>query len=132
MDDPDPRQTPQLLSRVLQQFTTLLRGEMQLAQLELSQNLSRAGIGLAMIFGAAILALVAMNTLAAALVGALAGLGLAPGAAALLVGIGLLLLAAGLAMMGLGRANPRHIPPARSMRNLARDVDRIKESLRHG
>ncbi len=63
--DPDPRPTGSLLSDALNQLTRLVRGEVALAKAEVAQNIKNAGLGVGLLVGAAILALVALHVLAA-------------------------------------------------------------------
>jgi hypothetical protein len=128
--DPDPRPTGSLLSDALNQLTRLVRGEVALAKAEVSQNLKNAALGIGLLVGAVVLALVALNVLAAALVAALANL-IGPGWAALVVGI-LILAAAGLlAMRGLNALKPENLAPSRTVRNVQADAHAIKENVSH-
>ena len=128
--DPDPRPTGSLLSDALNQLTRLVRGEVALAKAEVSQNLKNAALGIGLLVGAVVLALVALNVLAAALVAALANL-IGPGWAALVVGI-LILAAAGLlAMRGLNSLKPENLAPSRTVRNVQADAHAIKENVSH-
>ena len=93
--------TGSLLSDALSQVTRLVRGEVQLAKAEVAQNLRNAGLGIGLLVGAAVLALVALIMLAGALAVALAqvgGIGL--GWAGLIVGVLVLAVAALLALRG--------------------------------
>jgi len=129
--DPDPRPTGSLLSDALNQLTRLVRGEVALAKAEVSQNLKNAALGIGLLVGAVVLALVALNVLAAALVAALANL-IGPGWAALVVGI-LILAAAGLlAMRGLNALKPENLAPSRTVRNVQADAQTIKENVSNG
>jgi len=92
MSHPDPRTAPTLLVDIFRNFANLMQTELQLAKAEVANNISRAGTGIALMIVAAILALTGLNVLAGALVAYIATLGLAAGAAALLVGGGVLLI----------------------------------------
>ena len=113
------------------QFTRLMQDEIALAKAELSRSAARAGVGLALIAGSAILALVALNVLAGALVAFVASAGLTAGMAALIVGGGLLLLAIMLVVMGKSRLSADALTPDRTARNIKRDIDTLKEAS-HG
>lgn len=128
MDNPDIRNAPQLFTTTLRQFFTLVQDELKLARTEMSRNLSRAGTGLAFFGIAALLALVALNVLATALVGYIAETGLSIGMAALIVGIALLVLACILALVGKQRLSANALAPTRTSRNLRRDIEQIKET----
>jgi len=126
--DPDPRPTGSLLSDAVNQLTRLVRGEMALAKAEVAQNVKSAGVGVGLLAGAAILALVALNVLAAALVAAIANW-IGPGWAALLVGVIILAVAAILAMRGLNALKPENLAPTRTVRNVQADAQTIKETV---
>lgn len=59
--DPDPRPTGSLLSDAINQLTRLVRGEVALAKAEVAQNIKSAGMGVALLAGAAILVLVRVS-----------------------------------------------------------------------
>ncbi|MGR3512034.1 MAG: phage holin family protein [Paracoccaceae bacterium] len=111
----------------LQQFSRLMQDEVALAKAEVSRNVSRAGAGLAMIGVAALLALTALNVLAGALVAFLATTGITVGAAALLVGGVLLVVAVVLVMVGKSRLTADAVAPTRAAENLKSDLDTMKE-----
>ena len=54
------RSIADVLRDVLSQLTTLLRKEAQLARVELSENINRAGLGLGLIVGGAVLLIPAL------------------------------------------------------------------------
>lgn len=126
--DKDIREAPGLLVEALRHFSKLMQDEVRLARAEISRNLSRAGMGLAFIGIAAILALVGLNVLASALVAWIAAEGLSVGLAALIVGGILLLVAIILALAGKSRLSADALTPSRSTDNLKKDAARIKES----
>jgi len=129
--DADPRPTGTLLSDAVNQLTRLVRGEVALAKAEVAQNIKSAALGIGLLVGAVVLALVALNVLAGALVAALANL-IGPGWAALVVGI-LILAAAGiLALRGLNALKPENIAPNRTVRNVQADAQTIKENVSNG
>lgn len=123
--------TGELISRLTEQMSTLVRDEMRLAQAELTQKAKRAGTGVGLFgvggflgfFGFA--ALVTTAILALALV-------LPPWAAALIV-TAVLLIAAGIAAL-LGKkqvdeATP--VKPERTMDSVQQDITEIKEHVKH-
>ncbi|NIZ12087.1 phage holin family protein [Phaeobacter sp. HF9A] len=124
----DLRQVAALFAETLQNFGTLFRGEIALVKAELKENASRAGVGLIMLAVAAILALTATQILATALVAWIAASGLSAGLAALIVGVALFLGAAGLLAAGKARLTSKALFPTRSIRNLKRDVESMKEA----
>lgn len=118
-----------LLSDAVNQLTRLVRGEIALAKAEVAQNVRSAGIGIGLLVGAVILSLVALNVLAAALVAAVAELGLGAGWAALIVGAVLLLVALILALRGASALKPENLTPNRTVRNVQADAQTIKENV---
>lgn len=122
--------TAQLIQRLTQQTTTLVRQELQLAQLELSLKAKRAGSGVGALGAAGILGLLALQVLLAAAV-----LGLAtavPGwLAALIVAGVLLLLAAILGLFGRGQLS-KALPaaPSQAIESSKQDVTAITKAAR--
>lgn len=129
--DGDPRSTGTLLSDAINQMTRLVRGEVALAKAEVTQNIKNAGMGLGLLAGAGVLALVALNLLAIALVAALATL-IGEGWAALVVGILILAVAGVLAMRGLNALKHGQIAPSRTLANVQADAQTIKENVSNG
>ena len=128
--DGDPRSTGTLLGDAINQLTRLVRGEIALARAEVTQSVKSAGIGVAMLAVAGILALVALNVLAAALVAALAPW-MGAGWAALLVGVVILVVAGLLVLRGLNALKPENLAPTRTVRNVQADAQTIKETVTH-
>jgi uncharacterized membrane protein YgcG len=119
-----------LLTEIVNQIGRILRKEAALAKAEVSENLSRAGTGIGLLVGAALLALVALIALAGAAVAALVSLAGWPVYwAALAVGGGIVLIAAILAMKGLRDLKPERLAPNRSISNVKRDVAVVKERI---
>ena len=130
--DADPRPTGSLLSDALAQVTRLVRGEVALAKAEVAQNLRSAVMGIVLLVGAVILAFVALNVLAGALVAAVSRIGdMGPGWAALIVGVVIAAVAALLAMRGVAALKPENLAPTRSLRNVQADAQTIKETVSH-
>lgn len=127
---PDERtSTSTLLGDVVARASRLVRLEIDLAKAEVRENLSRAGVGLAVVAVAFLLALTALDVLAAAAVAALASAGMAAGAAALVIGGLLLGVAAVLAAWGVKSLKPSNLAPDRTARNLKRDAKMIREKF---
>ena len=127
--DADPRPpVSSLLSDAINQLTRLVRGEVALAKAEVAQNLRSAAVGVGLLVGAAILAMVALNVLAGALV-ALVAIWVGPGWAALIVGVLLLAVVAILAMRGIASLKPENLAPSRTVRNVQADAQTIKETM---
>ncbi|MGH3544511.1 MAG: phage holin family protein, partial [Mycobacteriales bacterium] len=109
-----------------EQVSILVKEEIKLARLELSNKSQRAGRGAGLLGGALLIALYAIGTLIAAAV-----LGVAvvfePWLAALIVGGGLLLLALSLALVGksqLKAATPA--APSETLESVRADMDALK------
>jgi membrane protein implicated in regulation of membrane protease activity len=104
---------------------------MRLAQTELAQKGRRSAVGFGLFGGAGAVGWFGVGALVAA---AILGLSLvvAPGLAAVIVGVVLLLIASVLAMIGkreVSQATP--VLPQESMQNVRRDVEAVKEGLHH-
>lgn len=127
MDSSGLNDAPRQIVGTLRQFTTLVQDEMALARAELSSNLSRAGLGIAFVLVAALLALVALNVLATALVELLTANGVAPWLAALSIGGVLLVTAVALALVGKSRLTPEALAPTRTFENIKKDFGHLKE-----
>ena len=116
----------ELLQQATQQTQTLVRQELQLAQLELQQKGRRAGAGAGLFGAAGLTALFGVGALVAA---AIVGLATAVDAwlAALIVGVALLALAGAMALIGkgqIGRATPP--VPEQAAESVRRDIDDVK------
>lgn len=122
-----PAQAPGLIVDALQHFSRLVQGEVALAKQEVSENISRAVVGLAMIGVAALLALTGLNVLAAAAVTALTAAGLPGWAATLIVAGVVIAIAAILVSVGIKRIKPSNMTPDRAMGQVRKDIRTIKE-----
>jgi hypothetical protein len=80
---------------------------------------------------AALLAIVALTCLAGAGVAGLILSGLPPWAAALIVGLALAAFAVVVASRGIAALRPARLAPVRSLQNLRRDVETLKEMVSH-
>ena len=122
-DDPS---AAELVKQVTEQTQRLVRQELALARLEISEKAKHAGIGAAMLGGAAFVALFGMGTLVAMLVLLLAT-ALEPWLAALIVAVALLAIAGILALAGKGQLS-RAAPPApeQTIENVKADVEEVR------
>jgi MFS family permease len=117
----------ELVGRLTDQVSTLVRDEMQLARLELRDKAKRAGVGAGLLGAGAAAALLAGGALVAAAILALA-LVLPGWAAALVIGGAVALVAGLLALAGrlqVKRATP--LAPTEAVDGLTRDVKVVKE-----
>lgn len=117
-----------LLSDAMGNVSALVRNEVDLARAEVSENISRAGVAIGLIAAAGILALVALNVLAAALVAALTEAGLAAGWSALIVGVVLGGVAFLLMKKGTDDLKLSSLAPTRTVKNVQRDAEAVKDA----
>jgi uncharacterized membrane protein YqjE len=115
-----------LVKQVSEQTQRLIRQELALARLEISDKVKHAGIGAGMLAGAAFVALFGAGTLVAVLVLVLAT-AVDAWLAALIVAAGLLALAGLLAVAGKGQIE-RATPPApeQTIESVKTDVEEIR------
>lgn len=129
-DESARRSTVELIQQASDQFSRLLRGELELAKLELSEKAKKYGAGIGLFAFAAVLIFYVVGVLLAAAV--LAFSLLVPGWAAALIVAGIMLvLVAVLALIGyllVKRASPP--APREAIAGIKADMDAIKESAR--
>ena len=129
MAEPQDRSTPALMADLLDQVTQLVRKEVQLFRAEMSDKATQAMVAVGSVLAAAVVAITALNVLAAALVAALANAGI-PGAwAAVIVGVVLALVAFVMAKKGIDNLKAGSLAPERTTRAAARDVTMVKEKI---
>jgi hypothetical protein len=126
----EDRSAAELVKQVSEQTSRLVRQEMALARLEMTDKLKHAGIGAGLFGGTALLGLLGSATLVAAAVLALAT-AVDDWLAALIVAAALLAGAGILALTGKGELE-RAAPPApeRAVENVQADIDEVKRSAR--
>lgn len=122
------RKPAALIGDVLSHVSNLVRNEVDLARAEVSENINMAGIAIGLLVAAAIIALTALNVLAAALVAALTEAGIHGGWAATIVGVALAAVAFGLMSKGLNDLKLSSLAPTRAARNVKRDAKVVKEA----
>ena len=129
--DPDIKPTGpsagNLLSEALASASALVRNEVDLARAEIDENLKTAGVAIGLIVGAVAVALAALHVLAAALVAALTELGIPAGWSALIVGVGLALIAWAMVQKGVNELKLRSLAPTRTAKNVQRDAQTVME-----
>lgn len=136
MSTPSPSPTPrtgaseasigELLSRVSEQTSQLIRDELRLAQAELTQKGKRAGIGAGLFGGAGVFAVYGLGCLIAAAILGLAG-PVTDWLAALIVGVVLFAVAGIAALIGkknVSQAGP--LVPTEAVAGLKQDIDTLK------
>ncbi len=122
----DERPVAELVQRLSEQTATLVRQELQLAQIEMKEKGKRAGIGAGLFGGAGGLAFYGLGVLLAAIVLALATF-MPAWVAALIVAVVLFAIAGGLALTGkkqVEQATP--VAPEQAIDSAKRDVDEVK------
>ena len=117
----------ELVKQLSEQMSTLVRRELQLAQLELQEKGKRAGIGAGLFGGAGAIALYGLGVLIAAAVLVLAT-AVEAWLAALIVGVVLLAIAGLAGLMGKKQVD-QAVPPApeQAIQSTKRDVSEVKE-----
>lgn len=128
---PESESTGQLVARLSEQISTLVRDEIRLAQAEMSAKAKHAGIGAGLFGGGGIVALFAV---AAAITTAIAALALVLPLwlAALIVTVILFIIAGVMALVGKKQvARAGSLKPERAMASTKRDIKGIKEHARH-
>lgn len=124
--DPN-KSTGGLLSDALTHVSSLVRSEVDLARAEVNENLKSAGVAIGMIVGAAVVALTALNVLSAALVAALAEVGIPAGWSALIVGVIFAIIAYVMLNRGTNDLKLSSLAPTRTAKNVKRDARAVKE-----
>jgi uncharacterized membrane protein YqjE len=124
------RSTGELVKSLSEQVSVLVRGELKLAQLEMTRKGKRAGMGAGMLGGSGLVALYGLGCLIACVIIALSGV-LAAWLAALIVGAVLLAVAGVAALIGKGRLRKATPPvPEETVSSVKADVEEIKERAR--
>jgi hypothetical protein len=119
--------TGELVKRLSEQVSTLVRDELKLAQLEMTRKGKQAGIGAGMLGGGGLIALYGVGCLLACAILGLSRV-LEPWLAALIVGAALLLVSGVAALLGkarLKKAAP--LIPAQATDSVKADVNEIRE-----
>ena len=128
----DLREEPigDLVKRLSEQTSQLVRDEIRLAQLELQEKGKKAGMGAGMFGGAGVVALYGVGALVAAAILALAT-AVEPWLAALIVAVVLFAIAGVLALSGKKQVEQATPPkPEQAMASVQRDIDEVKESAK--
>jgi uncharacterized membrane protein YqjE len=126
---PPPPRDPSLgdlVSQVSEQTSRLVRDELRLAQLEMTQKGKKAGLGAGLFGGAGLFALYGLGCVVAAVVLALAG-PLSPWLAALIVGVILFAVAGAAALVGKKEVTQATPPmPTEAVDGVKQDVHTLK------
>lgn len=119
-----------ILTDLLQQFTTLIKQEGELARTELSENASRAIMGVVMAVAAAVLLVPALVILLLAAVFGLETTGLEPWLCALAVGGGALLLGLIILAIGIARLRAKTLMPSKTLNQLQEDAAMARRQMK--
>ncbi len=129
-DQLQDQSTADLLKRLSEQTSNLVRQEIRLAQLELQEKGKRAGIGAGLFGASGLVALYALGALIAALILLLAT-AVEGWLAALIVAAALAMLAGVLALTGRREVQEATPPaPERAIESVQADVDEVKARAR--
>ena len=132
MTDTHDTSTGDLVSRLAEQVSTLVRDELALARAEMVQKGKRAGAGAGLLGGAGVLALYGLGALFVTLVLVL-DLWLPGWAAALIVGVLLFAVAGAVALIGKKQVQQATPPaPTEAARSAAADVAAAKAAIQEG
>lgn len=127
----DSASTGELISRLTEQTSTLIRDEMRLAQTEMAAKAKHAGTGLGMFGAGGLLAFFGIAGLVTTAILLLA-LVLPAWLSALIVTIVLFIAAAVVSLMGKKQVEQATPPaPERTVQNVKQDVAEVKEHARH-
>ena len=119
--------TGELVKRLSEQVSVLVRDELKLAQLEMTRKGKQAGIGAGMLGGSGLIALYGVGCLLACAILGLSRV-LEPWLAALIVGAALLALSAVVALAGKARLSKATPPvPEQAVDSVKADINEIKE-----
>jgi hypothetical protein len=125
------RSTAELVKLAAEQMSTLVRDELKLAQLELTEKGKRAGLGAGMFGGAGLFALYGVGALLAAAIIGLAAV-MPAWLAALVVGVALFAVAGVLALVGKGQVSKAVPPmPQETVAGVKADIDTVTNSVRN-
>lgn len=126
MSDTKELSLGELVSRLSEQTSQLVRDEIRLAQAEVKEKGKHAGLGLGLFSGAGLIALFALGALVTTAILALA-LVLPAWAAAAVVTGALLVIAGIAALVGKSQVSKATGPPEKSVTSVKRDVNELKE-----
>ncbi len=123
----DERSTGELVKDVAELVPRLVRDEIKLAELEMTQKAKQIGIGAGAFAGSGLIALYAVGCLLACAIIALAGV-VAAWLAALIIGVALLAVAGIAALVGKNRLSKATPPvPKEAIGSVQADVEEVKE-----
>ena len=126
----DHRTTAELVKLASEQLTTLVRDELKLAQVELTEKGKRAGVGVGMFGGAGVIALYGVGALLAAAIIGLAAV-MPAWLSALIVAVVLFAVAGVLALLGKTQVSKAVPPvPQDAVASVKADINTISHSVK--
>lgn len=133
MSHPAPPEQPrpaELINRLAEQTSRLVRDELKLARAELTASAKKGGVGAGLLGAGGVLAAYGFAALLATAIIALA-LVLPAWLAALIVTVVLFLAAGIAALLGKKKVEDLSLRPDRTIDNVTRDIDEVKGHIRH-
>lgn len=133
MSTTDPRQERtlgQLVSQASQDISTLVRGEIQLAKLEVGAQLKKAGKGGALLAAAGVVLFYSVYFIFTTIAEGIQALGLSRWLSYLIVTVFMLLVAAVLGLLGVKKMKTVEPMPERTIANAEETVEGLKFALR--
>jgi hypothetical protein len=124
------RSTTDVFTDVIDRLSTLFLKETALARAEVSEKISQAVGGLAMIVVGAVLLIPALVILLQAAVAALESAGIAEEYATLIVGGAAFLIGLVLLLVGVSRLKAKNLAPKRTLEQLQSDASIVKEQVK--
>jgi len=129
MSTADPRSVSELFADGLNQFSKLVRNEVQLARTELSMKASQFGSAAGILGAAALFLIPTLVLFLMALAHWFVELGLRPSLAHLLAGLASLSVVAILGFIGLNRLKATSLVPRRTLNQLQQDATAAREHV---
>lgn len=124
----DNRSVSELFADALSQFSKLISNEVQLAKAEMSAKINKAVMGAAFIAVAGLMAIPVLVMLLFALASALSELGWSDPLAYLASAVVGAVVSGILAWIGMNRLKANNMTPTRTMEQLRRDAQAVKEA----
>ena len=124
------RSVPDLLGDLVEQSSTLVRKDVQLARAELGEKASQVGASVGASAVGGVLLLAALMVLLDTLVAFLVSLGLSVPLAGLIVGIVVAIIGYVVLRGGMNRLKAANLTPERTVTQLSRDASAAKEQMR--
>lgn len=126
---PPPRSMPELFGDVIGELSSLFRKELQLARAEMGEKLGSVTGAITPVVAGGVVMLASLVLLMLALVSLLVHLGVPPGWAQLIVGVGFALLGYLLLRGGIAKLQSTSLVPERTTEQLSRDARVVKEQV---